>query len=140
MNSLESRLYRAGLSLCPDAFRRDHGDEMARDFDEARQEADSTSAIWLLRACLSIDLVRTLAVQWVRTGLPAIAAGSIILSLALAGGLAAIARRVGVRMRDGLEPDDTAVVLFVAEISVALIVMTILVSLWVGRLIRHRRR
>ena len=113
---------------------------MARDFDEARQEANSTSAFWLLRAGISIDLVRTLAVQWVRTGLPLIAIASILLSLALAEGLAAIARRTSVRMPEGLEHEDAVVVLFMAEISVVLIAMTIFISLWVGRLMRHGRR
>jgi len=138
--SLEGRLYRAALTLLPSTFRREHGAEMARDFDEAHHEADSTSALWLLRAGIAIDLVRTLAVQWVRTGLPLIAIASILLSLALAEGLAAIARRASVRMPDGLEHEDAVVVLFMAEILVVLIAMTIFISLWVGRLMRHGRR
>jgi len=138
--SLEGWLYRAALTLLPAAFRREHGAEMARDFDEARLEADSTSALWLLRAGIAIDLARTLAVQWVRSGLPLIAIASILLSLALAEGLAAIARRASVRMPDGLEHEDTVVVLFMVEISVVLIAMKIFISLWVGRLMRHGRR
>ena len=140
LSSFEGRLYRAALTLLPATFRREHGAEMARDFDEARQEANSTSAFWLLRAGISIDLVRTLAVQWVRTGLPLIAIASILVSLALAEGLAAIARRTSVRMPEGLEHEDAVVVLFMAEISVVLIAMTIFISLWVGRLMRHGRR
>ena len=139
MHAFEGRLYRGALWLFPAAFRREHGAEMARDFDEARQEADSTSAFLLLRACISIDLVRTLAVQWVRTGLPIIAVASILLSLGIAEGLATIARRASVRMPDGLEHEDTVVVLFMAEISVVLIAMTIFISLWVGRLTRPGR-
>ena len=140
MSSLESRMYRAALSLCPAGFRRDHGDEMARDFDQARQEATDTAAIWMVRACMSIDLVRTLAVQWVRTKLPIIAVASIVIALAIAEALAAIARRASVRMPVGMEHEDTVVVLFMAEILVVLIAMTILISLWVGRLTRPRRR
>jgi hypothetical protein len=140
LSSLEGRLYRAALTLLPATFRSEHGAEMARDFDEARQEADGASAFWLLRAGISIDLVRTLAVQWVRTGLPLIAIASILLSLALAEGLAAIARRTSVRMPDGLVHEDAVVVLFMAEILVVLIAMTIFISLWVGRLMRHGRR
>jgi hypothetical protein len=140
LSSTEGRLYRAALTLLPATFRREHGAEMARDFDEARQEADGTRAFLLLRAGISIDLVRTLAVQWVRTGLPLIAIASILLSLALAEALAAIARRTSVRMPDGLEHEDALVVLFMAEILVVLIAMTIFISLWVGRLMRHGRR
>jgi len=139
LKAFEGRLYRAALSLFPAAFRREHGAEMARDFDEARQEVDCVSAFWLLRACIAIDLVRTLAMQWVRTGLPVIAAFSILLSLALAEGLAAIARRASIRMPDGLEHEDELIVLFMAETSVVLIALTILLSLWVGRLTRRRR-
>ena len=140
LSAFEGRLYRVALTLLPGAFRREHGAEMARDFDEARQEADSTRALWLLRAGISIDLVRTVAVQWIRTGLPLVAIASILFSLALAEGLAALARRASVRMPDGLEHEDAVVVLFMAEILVVLIAMTIFISLWVGRLMRHGRR
>src|SRR5262245_47462093 len=141
MYSLQSRLYRAALSLCPATFRRDHGDEMARDFDEARQEAaDSYRDAWLLRGCLAIDLARTLVVQWVRSGVPVIAIASIVLSLAIAEGIAAVARRTSVRIPEGIEQEDTVVVLFMAEITVVLIAATILLSLWVGRQLRPRRR
>jgi hypothetical protein len=140
-SSFESRFYRAALSLCPAGFRRDHGDEMARDFEEARQEAaGSSGAIWMVRACMSIDLVRTLAVQWVRTGLPVIAVASIVLSLAIALAIAAVARSVSIRMPSGFEQEDTIVVLFMAQVSVVLIATTILISLWVGGLMRPRRR
>ena len=140
MNSFEGRLYRAALSLFPAAFQRDHGAEMARDFEEARHEADSNSAIWLIRSCHAIDLARTLAVQWIRTGLPAIAIASILLPLAIAEGLAAVVRSMSVRIPDGLDHDEIVVVLFMVEISVVLIAMTILISLWVGRLMRPGRR
>jgi hypothetical protein len=140
LKSLEGRLYRAALSLLPPAFRREHGAEMARDFDQARQEAASASALWLLRACIAIDLVRTLAVQWARTGLPIIAAASLLLTLVLAEALAVVARRASIRMPAGFAHEDELVVLFMAQISVVLIALTILLSLWVGRLTRLRRR
>ena len=141
MNSFEGRLYRAALSLLPAGFRRDHGAEMARDFDEAREEAaNSGSAIWLLNCAMAIDLVRTLAVQWARTGLPVVAVASIFLSLVIAEGLATVVQRMRVRIPDGVEHDDIVVILFMVEISVVLIAMTIFISLWVGRLMRPRRR
>lgn len=140
LKSLEGRLYRAALSLLPAAFRREHGAEMARDFDQARQEADSAGGFWGLRACIAIDFVRTLAVQWVRTGLPLIAVASLLLSVALAEALAAIARRASIRIPVRIEHEDEVIVLFMAQISVVLIALTILLSLWVGRLTRPRRR
>jgi hypothetical protein len=141
MNSFEGQLYRAALSLFPGDFRRDHGAEMSRDFDEAREEAaDSSSAVWLLRCCMAIDLVRTFAVQWVRTGLPVIAIASILLPLVIAEGVATAVRSMRVRIPDGVDHAEMVVVLFMVEISVVLIAMTIFVSLWVGRLMQSRRR
>jgi hypothetical protein len=140
MNSLDGRLYRAALSLFPPAFRRDHGAEMARDFEDARQEADSHRAIWRLRGCMAIDLVRTLAVQWVRTKVPVIAVASFVLSVAIAEGIAAVVRSVSVQMPHTIEHEDTVVVLFMAQTIVVLIATTILLSLWVDRLTRRRRR
>ena len=95
MRSLDGRLYRAALSLCPAGFRREHGDEMARDFDEARGEAAATGdrALWILRLLMAVDCVRTFGIQWLRTGVPAIGLASVLLTLALAEGLATVARR-----------------------------------------------
>ena len=72
MRSLDGRLYRAALSLCPAGFRREHGDEMLRDFDEARGEAaaDGDRALWILRLLMAVDLARTFGIQWVRIGVP----------------------------------------------------------------------
>jgi hypothetical protein len=141
-HSFDGRLYRAALSLCPAGFRRDHGDEMVRDFDEARHEAaaDGDRALWFLRCLIAIDLVRTLAVQWVRTGIPVIALASTIVPLAIAEALAKVARRTTVRIPRGLEDEEIVTVLFLAVISVVLIATTIIVTLWVGRLTRPRRR
>ena len=139
--SLDGRLYRAALSLCPATFRHDHGEEMARDFDDACEEAaDRYRDLWVVRACMAIDLARTLAVQWSRTRLPVIAAASIALSLAMAEALAFLARRASLRMLDRIQGDETVVVLVIAEVSVLLIAMTLVVSLWTGRMMRRRRR
>ena len=141
-HSLDGRLYRAALSLCPPGFRQDHGDEMARDFDEARHEAQAESgrALWFLRCLMAIDLARTLAVQWIRTGLPGIALVSTLVPLAIAEALATLARSTTVRIPRGLEDEEVVTLLFLAVIVIVLIAMTILVSLWVGRLTRPRRR
>jgi hypothetical protein len=141
-HSLDGRLYRAALSLCPAGFRGDHADEMARDFDEARHEAaaDGDRALWFLRCLMAIDLVRTLAVQWVRTGLPLIAVASVVVPLAIAEGLASLARSATVQIPPGLEDEETLAVLFLMVIVVVLITLTIVLSVRVGRLTRPRRR
>ena len=64
--SFDVRLYRAALHLCPGEFRREHGEEMAWDFDEARGEVASagTRAAWMVRLLMGLDLARTIVVQW----------------------------------------------------------------------------
>ena len=148
MRSLDGRLYRAALSLCPAGFRREHGDEMARDFDEARAEAVMTGdgALWILRLLIAVDLVRTFGVQWLRTGFPAIglaaflatlalAKGALLVTLALAEGIAIVAHQTTIDAPDA----EILGVLFLAVLSVMLIATTITLTLWVTRFIRRRR-
>jgi hypothetical protein len=142
LTSVDARLYRAGLRLCPGEFRREHGEEMAGDFDEARGEAASigTTAVWTLRLLMGVDLSRTIVVQWLRTGLPAIGCVALTCSLALTAGLASVARRITVRIPvDAIDADTVGVVLL-AAIAVMVIVMTIVFNLWVHRPRRARRR
>jgi hypothetical protein len=138
--SLDGRWYRMALSLCPPAFRREHGDEMAQDFDEARGEAAARGdgALWMLRLLMAIDLTRTVTGQWLRTGFPVIALVSVLVSLAIAEGLAAIARRVTIPMPAG--DAEVVAILFLAVISVVLIAMTITLSVWVSRSSPRGRR
>jgi hypothetical protein len=138
--SLDGRWYRMALSLCPPAFRREHGDEMAQDFAEARREAAARGdgALWTLRLLMAIDLVRTFSVQWLRTGFPVIALVSVLVSLAIAEALAAIARRATIPMPDA--DADVVGILLLAVTSVVLIAMTITLSLWVSRTTLRGRR
>jgi hypothetical protein len=145
MPSLDGRLYRAALSLCPAGFRREHGDEMARDFDEARGEAaaDGDRALWILRLLMAVDLVRTFAIQWLRSGFPAIGLASILVTLALAEGLATLALRTRFApFQMPANPVDAEILglLLLAVMSVMLIAMTIVISLWVNRPRRRGRR
>ena len=141
MRSLDCRLYRAALSLCPAGFRREHGDEMARDFDEARGEAAATGdrALWILRVLMAVDLVRTFGIQWLRTGVPAIGLASILVSLALAEGLATVARRARIEIPVNPAHAEILGVLLLAVTSVLVIATTIVVSLWVSPARRRRR-
>jgi hypothetical protein len=142
MRSFEGRLYRAALSLCPDGFRREHGDEMARDFDEARGEAAAAGdrELWILRLLMAVDLVRTFGIQWWRSGFPTIALLSILVTLALAEGVATVGRIATVRMPDEAAHGEVVGVLLLAVVTVVLIAMTITISLWVGRLNQRGRR
>jgi hypothetical protein len=140
--SLDGRLYRAALSLCPAGFRREHADEMARDFDEARSEAAAVGdhAVWHLRFAIGVDLLRTVMVQWVRTGLPAIAFASLVAAVALAAGVVTLISATTVRIPDDLPDAEILGVLLLAVICVVLIAMTMAVNVWVSGLNRRRRR
>ena len=140
--SLDGRLYRAALSLCPTGFRFEHGDELARDFDEARGEALAAGdrALWIFRLLMAVDLARTFAVQWLRTAVPATALASAIVALALAAGLATVARRATIPMPSNIADDEILGVLLLAVTSVMVIAVTTSITLWVSRLGRRGRR
>jgi hypothetical protein len=142
--SFDGQWYRMALWLCPPVFRREHGDEMSRDFDEARVEAAGRGrgALWILRLVMAIDLVRTVGVQWLRTGVLAIALVSIVVQLAVAEGLAKLARLATIPMPDddNVAHEDVMGVLLLAVTLLVLIVMTIALNHWVTRLNRRRCR
>jgi hypothetical protein len=78
--TLGVRWYRAGLYLCPPAFRREFGPEMVadaiacfRDLTDARP-ASRRACAWRL----VVDLLQTSATQWWGTGLPVIALLSMV--------------------------------------------------------------
>jgi hypothetical protein len=143
--SLEGQCYPVALRLCPPVFRREHGVEMSRDFDELRGEAAArgNGALWTLRLAMTIDLALTVGVQWLRTGLPVIALVAASVQLAIAVGLAAFARIAAIAMPpDRVTHADAEVmgILLIGITSFLLIVMTIAINLWVTHLNRRRRR
>ena len=140
--SFEARLYRAALRLCPGEFRRDHGDEMACDFDDARGETahGGAAAFWRWRLAVAFDLARTIAVQWLRTGLPAIACVSAAVSLTLVASLASMARWLGDRMAADREPSEGVAFVLLSAVALLVIVATIVFNLWAHRSRLARRR
>jgi hypothetical protein len=141
MRSLDTRLYRAALLFCPTGFRREHGEEMARDFDEARGEAAACGdrALWVLRFLMGVDLARTVGIQWLRTGVPAIALAAMLVTLALVAGLALVARAATIPMPAAAVQDEVVGVLLLTVVTVVLIAMTIVLSLWASRPSRRGR-
>jgi hypothetical protein len=142
MPSLDGRLYRAALSLCPQNFRREHGDDMARDFDDARCEAAATGerALWQLRFLIAVDLIRTFGVQWLRTPWPVIGLASLLFAVALAEGLATLARGATFQIPDDAAHAEMVGVLLIAVTCVLLIAMTIFLTVWASAPRRRRRR
>ena len=139
---LDARLYRAALRLCPGEFRRDHGDEMACDFVEARREAAAVGpkAMRIFRVHVGVDLARTIAVQWLRTGIPVIGCLALFASLFLLNAVAAAARAVTLRMRVDRLPSDAVGVVLLSVVAVMVIVATIVFNHWVHRPRRIGRR
>ena len=139
---IDARLYRAALRLCPGEFRRDHGDEMACDFDDARGETahDGAAALWRWRAALALDLAATIVVQWLRTGLPAIACVAAGVSLTLVASLASVARRLGERLAGDHEPSEGVAAVLLSVVALLVIVATIVFNIWAHRSRLARRR
>jgi hypothetical protein len=137
----DGRLYGAALQLCPGEFRREHGDEMASDFHEALGEAAAAGAraVWTLRLLLGIDLARTIVVQWLRTGLPAIGCVALLCSLLLTVGLASVARSLIDRV-PGNKVDPESLLVLLAAVAVLVIVVTIVFGLWAQRPRRLARK
>jgi hypothetical protein len=141
-HTADVHLYRACLRACPPAFLREYGDQMIRDFTEARDEAADAGrrALWRLRLLMALDLLRTVGTQWTRNGWPAIGLVSVMVPLILAAGLASVARHTTfVIPRDAVD-DEMIGVLLLATVSVWLIAMTIALTLWAARPVRRRRR
>lgn len=139
---LDARLYRAALHLCPFEFRREHGDEMACDFEEARGEGAliSAAALRRIRVAMSVDLARTILVQWWRTGRPAIGAVALIVSLASTLGLASAVRTLTLRMTAFAVPSEGVALILLSAVALMVIVTTIVVNLCLVRPRRVRRR
>ena len=139
---LESRFYRAALRLCPAAFHSDHGEEMACDFDEARGAAAvaGSRAVWTLRLMIVLDLVRTIGVQWLRTGLPAIAGVAACISLGLVASIASMGRWLAGRVAIDHETSEGVGFVLLSSVAVLVIVTTIVFNHWMQRPRRTARR
>jgi hypothetical protein len=140
---LDRVLYRAALALHPPEFRGDYGGEMWLDFEAARADACASglaSPLWRWRLRMALDVVRTLGVQWARTGLPLIGLVSVCLPLAIAAGLANVAARA--RFADAPAPDDPELIgiLALTVTSLLVIATTIALTVWAAHPRRPRRK
>ena len=144
VQSAGAAAYRAAVQLYPADFRREFGDEMARDFVQATREASrdgSRGGVPRLWARVGADFVCSLVLQWMRTGLPAV---GLIAAACSFGGISMAARvLVG---RTWISPPASAVdaelvTLFLLVIVLLLIILTtICVTLWIARPFTHRTR
>ena len=138
--SVAVRIYGAGLWLCPPSFRRQYGDQMLRDFVEARDDArasDRPRAVRRFAAQMTIDLARTIAIQWVRTGAIAIAAAAMLCTLSLAGALVSFVRRLHVDLPPQALELDVLFVVLVISVVVVIMASTIIFTQWFAGTIRR---
>jgi hypothetical protein len=139
--SLDARLYRAALYLYPPAFRREFSPDMIRDFDEARREAQLAGrGLWAFRAQMSADLGRSVVLQWLRTGLPAIVAMAVTGPLIVASALASVWRPVSFVLPQGTADADLIALELLVAVVILVIAATIIFTLWFTRPILRRRR
>ena len=137
---LDARIYRAGLRVLPSAFRRDFSDDMLRDFEDGRCEAlesGRAAVIWWFRGRMIRDMLCALAVQWARTGWPAIGVLAMILTFGSTSVLARVWRQMEMQLPSG-SPDEEVVALMMLTIVVLLfIIATILLTMWSQRLVQR---
>jgi hypothetical protein len=140
--SIGVRCYRAVLFLYPARFRQQFQIEMARDFEDASHDALAAHrrsialvALWMLVAG---DLVRTLAIQWLRTGLPLVA---LVAAFATSGTVSVLAW-IWPAEPAVFPSGDSDLMLLVLIVSVVMLVIvaTIVFSLWFLRPLVYRRR
>lgn len=137
---LDASSYRAGLRLCPPAFRREYGDQMLQDFEDACREAVDAGGMGRLRLQMGLDLIRTLGVQWFRSGWPVIMLLSVLPMLAALTGLAPLVGRANFEIPTD-RPDSEAIgLVLIATITLFLVATTIVLTLWATQPRRRIRR
>ena len=139
-------VYQALLLLYPSAFRLEFGGEMASDFDEATGDAwrhRRWIGVWAFWALVGADLARTVVVQWLRTGLPALILLSGMWSTMMCTLIAKqfVPRSPAVALIPPKSPNDEVLILLIgAAVLVVVIAATILVTGWFWMLVLKRKR
>lgn len=143
------RLYRLALRLCPPAFRRDFGEAMLIDAADARADAVADGAplgLWRWRVQMTLDLVRTVLAQWMRTGVPLVALVMIVMLIGAAiplvalTALGALAHNLLFELPATLRDADVIGVVLLSALLVCVITMTIVITYWTTRMQRRVRR
>jgi hypothetical protein len=142
LSTIGVRLYRRMLILYPARFRNQFRVEMARDFEEASRDALDTPRCWRtlasLWALVAADFLRTLAIQWLRTGLPLVAVMAAFVTSGTVSALAWIWPAPPVAS-SGSDSDIVFLVLL-AAVVILIIASTIVFSLLFLRPLFYRRR
>jgi hypothetical protein len=141
--SLDSRLYRAALYLCPPAFRREFAGDMTRDFDDARRDALAEAIggrLWQFRALMAVDLARTVAREWLTSAWPFVVLAAIVGPLAITSLLARFWRPVVIAVPAGAPDADLVVLELLVAVVFFVVASTIIFTLTFARIRQPRRR
>jgi len=137
---LDASSYRAGLRLCPPAFRREYAEQMLQDFEDACREAADAGGMGRLQLQMGLDLIRTVVVQWFRSGWPVIMLVSVLPMLAAMAGLARLVGRAKFDIPENLPDSEAIGLVLIATVTVFLVATTIVLTLWATRPRRRIRR
>jgi hypothetical protein len=141
--SVERSLYQLGIACCPPAFRREYGTEMLRDFDAARRDSTSDgepTGLWTWRVAVSLDLARTIATQWMRSGWPVFVALSMLAPLLLVGGLANLLQHTSFQLPTNTPDAESIGLVLMATVVLVVIATTILFTAWFAASARRRSK
>jgi len=139
---MAARLYRAAVYLYPPAFREEYGDEMLLDFEDARREAALGSgrvrrAFWW---AIGFDLCRSIAWQWLRTGMPLIGVTAMLCSACIILALICFWRWAApMTMQVGTADIDVLLSALLSACVLLLIAGALVFSTWFTRTTRRRR-
>lgn len=137
------KLYRAALFLYPPAFRREFSSEMTRDVHDATEDtrrSGSRRDLLALWGRIGADLARTVALQWLRTGLPALLLCSGLGAVVAASVAANMVPREGLTAPAAVHDRDLMMIIFLTGVVLLVIVATILFTFWFTRPFFHRHR
>ena len=124
-------VYGTLLRLYPPAFRREFASDMAQDFDDSSRQAWANEgwrgllSLWLFT---SADLVRSVPMQWLRSGALIVGALALASAACSAAAVAILAPRVTYRVRFADVHGDELLLVIVATTLVVLIATTIVFS------------
>jgi hypothetical protein len=144
-----TRLYRAALYLYPPRFRREFGAEMAADFEDAQRELASPGPEGPglhrkgpgLLLSFGADLIGSLVVQWLRTGLPVIIVMAVAWPIVLLSAVARYWRPVFFQLPPRSEDADVIALVMLVTVVLFIVVATVMFTLCFAiRPIRRRRR
>jgi hypothetical protein len=142
--AVATHIYQACLLLYPATFRLEFGNEMISDFDEATADAwqdrrwAGVVGLWTL---VGADLARTVTIQWLKTGLPALIALSVMWSTMIATLIAQqFVPRAQILAPPRTPDEEVSMMLVGMGVLIWLIAAIIAVTGWFWMLVVRRKR